>query len=350
MIKLIRKSDGFSLVELFIIILVIVTILIAGFYLYSHHKTKSNQINSSTSSSAVSSNNNNSGQAPIIPTKSAYLGAWVNPGKGTGIGTGKSDEISQLATFNSMVGKPVAILHTWVGFKTPLPTTTLDSISQNGSIPLIDWGCVDVNSISSGTEDTVINTFANSLKTYNKPVFLRWYWEFNEMSNAGKTPAGSGCNGYNNGNGYISAWQHIYIKFQQAGVKNVSFVWCPGYSGGNFANYYPGDKYVDWIGIDRYERTKNQPPLSFSDMFSSYYSEFSSHNKPIMIAETAAMGSDYQSQYLTSTLDEAPNFPQIKAFVYFDSIGPAGDWSLTSNGIEAYKNLANSSYFSAPAN
>ena len=124
--------------------------------------------------------------------------------------------------------------------------------------------------------------------------------------------------------------------------------WCPGYSGGNFSTYYPGDQYVDWIGIDRYERTTNkQPLLSFNDMFSSYYNEWVGHNKPIMVAETAAMGSANQSQYLSSTLSQASGLPQIKAFVYFDSIGPAGDWSLTGNGVTAFKALADSPYFIA---
>jgi hypothetical protein len=294
---------------------------------------------------------------PTVPTNNKiYLGAWVNPGQTTGANGGNNknaapaaNEISALKTFNSSIGKPVSILHVWVGFKKAVPTATLNSIDQNGSIPLIDWGCTDVTAIASGSEDTTINSFAQGLKTYNKPIFLRWYWEFNEMSSSGKTPAGSGCNGYNNGPGYIAAWQHIFNVFKKDGVSNVTFVWCPGYSGGNLSTYYPGDNYVDWIGIDRYERTSGgKPLLSFKDMFSSYYSEWSTHNKPIMIAETAAMGSAYQNQYLSSMKTQASQLPDIKAIVYFDSAGPAGDWSLQGDGITAFKDLASNSYFSYP--
>ena len=227
-----------------------------------------------------------------------------------------------------------------------MPTTTLTAIARNGSIPIIDWGCTDVASISSGAQDTTISNFADGLKAYGKPVFLRWYWEMNEMGPSGNTPAGSGCNGYNNGAGYIAAWQHIYRIFQNDGVRNVAFVWCPGYSGGNFETYYPGDTYVDWIGVDRYERTKNNGPLlSFKDMFSSYYSDWVSHGKPFMVAESAAMGSSNQSTYLESVGTDIPQLPQIKAFVYFDSTGPAGDWQLTGDGLTAFKSLADSQYF-----
>ena len=339
----IKRENGFSIIELLLLLLVAIIVIGVSIYIFKHvHKTTPTSSSTGTISTI---------HGPTIPDKGSYLGAWVNPGHGTGIGGTKSDEIANLKDFNTKVGKPVAIIDYWSGFKTAVPTAALNSIAQNGSVPLLNWGCSDVTSISSGSEDSIINNYADGLKSYGKPVFLRWYWEFNEMSPAGKTPAGSGCNGYNNGQGYISAWQHIYTKFQEAGVKNVSFVWCPGYSGGNFASYYPGDKYVDWIGIDRYERTTNgKPLLSFTDMFSSYYNEWSSHNKPIFIAETAAMGSSNQSQYLTSMLNEAHSFPNIKAISYFDSIGPAGDWSLTGEGITAYQNLNNSPYFSYKSN
>ncbi len=338
--SLIKQNDkGFSALEIIIILFVLILIGSAAFYVHKHTQKKTIQTTNSIGK-------------PGVPSTSAYLGAWLNPGTGTGIGdsgsgNGITNELSKLASFNQSIGRPLSVLHVWNSFKTPVPTSTLNTISQNGSVPLIDWGCTDVSSISAGSEDAVINSFANGLKSYKKPVFLRWYWEVNEMGPTGKTPAGSGCNGYNNGPGYIAAWQHIYDLFQSDGVSNVSFVWCPGYSGGNFSTYYPGDKYVDWIGVDRYERTQNnQPLLSFNDMFSSYYSEWSSHNKPMMIAETAAMGSANQVQYLNSIGSEASQFPQIKAVVYFDSIGPAGDWSLQGDGLNAFKTLANSQYFS----
>lgn len=350
----INKSRGFSHIELVIVIVIIGVICLVGWHVYyDNHKVSS----TSTISSGSSSQGSSSGSLlpPTVPTNNAYLGAWVNPDKATGVdgntGAPGSNEIAQLPAFKSSIGKSVAILHVWTGFNTAVPVSTLDAISQNGSIPLIDWGCSSVTAISSGSDDSTINSYADALKSYGKPVFLRWYWEMNQMNGEGGQPAGSNCGGYNNGPAFIAAWQHIYNLFKADGASNVAFVWCPGYSGGNFSEYYPGNNYVDWIGVDRYERTtNNQPLLSFSDMFSQYYNQWLGNNKPIMVAETAAMGGANQLQYLSSIKAEAPQFPDIKAVVYFDSVGPAGNWSLQGNGFSGFQDLAESQYFSATDN
>ena len=335
------NSDGFSIIELFFVIVVICIIAAAGYLTYKHYAHKTSVSNVTTTKTT------NDLAPPIVPQNHAYLGAFVNPEHvGSGNSESGSNVINQLSTFNQSIGGKVDIIHFYTQMKAPVPTTTLSAIESNGSIPLISWGCADVNAISSGQYDSTINNFAAGLKAFGKPVFLRWYWEMNQMNKNGDTPAGSGCNGYNNGPAYISAWQHIYNIFQSVGAKNVGFVWSPGYSGGNFSTYYPGDKYVDWIGLDRYERTDNgQPLLSFSDMYSSYYNEWSSHGKPIMIAETAAMGESDQTQYINSIAAQAPTYPLIKALVWFDSTGPAGNWALSGNGAKSFGSLAASNYF-----
>ncbi len=341
-----NRSDqkGFSIVELLLVAVVICTIGVLGFYVHSRI-TKVKVQHFSTVTSEVPGIS----QPPSIPVNHAYLGAFVNPehlGLGESSDTPGSNVIQQLPAFNQQVGKHLAIIHFYTPFKKALPTSTLNAISANNSIPLISWGCANVASIASGQYDSTINAFADGLKSYNKPVFLRWYWEPNQLNKSGDTPAGSGCDGYNNGSGYITAWQHVYKLFQIDKVTNVAFVWCPGYSGGNFAAYYPGDSYVNWIGLDRYERTQSgQQLLSFSDMFSNYYQQWLSHNKPIMVAETAAMGNSDQPQYLSEIQNNAPQFPDMKAYVYFDATGPAGDWSLKGQGIQAFQTLDSAPYF-----
>lgn len=335
---------GFSLVEMLLVLTVLIVLVTIGLFIYHQPEKAVTSTSSSPSPPVISSL-----LPPTIPNNKAYLGAFINPehlGLGESGSIPGSNVIQQLPAFNQLIGQHVAIVHFYAPMKTPLPTSTLNSIYANGSIPMISWGCADVSAISAGQYDNTINSYANGLKAVGKPVFLRWYWEMNQMNAAGKTPAGSNCNGYNNGPGYIAAWRHIYTLFHKDGATNVAFVWCPGYSGGNFSTYYPGDQYVDWIGLDRYERTTNgQKMLSYSDMYSSFYQEWIGHNKPYMIAETAAMGSSDQSQYISSIISQASSLPNIKAFVWFDSTGPAGDWSLQGNGVDGFKSLAQSTYF-----
>lgn len=345
-----NQPKGFALIELIISILIISLVVGIGYLVYYklHKQTPKNP-----TSLSYSQGNNYMLSPPPVPNNHAYLGVFDNPlhiadsSAGSSKATPGSNVVQQLATFNKLIGKKVSILHFYMPFDTPLPTSTLNAIKANGSMPLISWGCTNVVNISTGKYDSFIESYAEGLKAYKEPVFLRWYWEFNQINKDGAQPAGAKCGGYNNGKAFIAAWQHIYNIFQKVGAQNVAFVWCPGYSGGNFNSYYPGDQYVNWIGLDRYERTaNNQPLLSFSAMFSSYYNEWLSHDKPIMIAETAAMGSNNQSVYLNDVLNSLPSYPDIKAFVYFDAIGPAGNWQLEGSGISAFQKLANSQYFS----
>lgn len=49
---------------------------------------------------------------------------------------------------------------------------------------------------------------------------------------------------------YVSLWRTMYDYFQSAGVNNLIWVWTS--EGGKDADWYPGDAYVDIIGVDIY--------------------------------------------------------------------------------------------------
>jgi hypothetical protein len=58
---------------------------------------------------------------------------------------------------------------------------------------------------------------------------------------------------------YVSAYRHIHDLFVAAGATNVVWAWCPNVTavhGGNrnTLDYYPGDSYVDWTGVDGYNK------------------------------------------------------------------------------------------------
>jgi len=161
---------------------------------------------------------------PAVPTNGAYVGAWVNPGglkdaPGTEAGT---VEIQQLPAFNQNLGGPtVAILSVYVGFTQAFPTDTLNAIEQNGSIPMLSWGCQSLADITSGKDDAIITSFAQSTKSFQKPLFLRWYWE---MNNPHVQPT---CYTSGDQQAYIQAWAHIWTIFKGISTTNVAFVWCP---------------------------------------------------------------------------------------------------------------------------
>jgi beta-mannanase len=173
-------------------------------------------------------------------------------------------------------------------------------------------------------------------------VLLRWFWEMNLS-----VPKDVQCLGSGGPTGFVSAWIHIWNIFHQVGATNVSFVWNPGVTGGvaQMAPFFPGAAYTDWIGADGYDR-KDQGAAGFGQVFGPWYAAYSGYAKPMMIGETAATASD-QASYLQGIAGTLPSqFPLVKALVYFDAQGPAASWVLTPEGLQAYRQLASSSYFS----
>jgi hypothetical protein len=324
-----------------IVVLIIIAVGIAAFALIvRHHQTQPPM---------PILNNSASLAKPSIPTNGAYVGAWVNPQK---LSESKSDEpgvkeIQQLPMFNQQLGSHVNILHVYTAFDRPLPTDTLNSIQQNGSIPMVDWACTNTQDIISGKDDSIIATYAQSMKAYSKPVFLRWYWEMNQADSNHKSCNGSGAKYAGD---FVSAWQHIWNIFQQQGAGNVAFVWSP--SGDNdAAAYYPGDKYVDWIGVDHYDidSRNGSGQAAVNSLFGDFYNEWQSHEKPMMIAETGATPDDQVAYFQALQALLPSQYPDFKALVYFDSIGDGNDgkgpWNLSSTGFGALRTLVDSTYF-----
>lgn len=230
-------------------------------------------------------------------------------------------------------GRPLAILHVYAPWRRPAPVGDLQTVSGNGSIPLLDWGCADNGAaVSTGVDDAQITAYAQALKSFGKPVFLRWCWE---MNLAASHPMVGGPTGF------VSAWQHIWTIFHQAGATNVAFVWCPAVTGHDPAAYYPGDSYVDWLGIDGYDRSGS---ATFADLFSGYYQQWVDHGKPMMVGETGARAPS-QVAFIESIAADMPTLPEFKAVVYFDAAGPAGSWQLQADGLRAFGTLARDPYF-----
>jgi len=274
---------------------------------------------------------------PPIPQNGAYLGAFVNPAKDTGGGTGW---ISQLPQFQAdLGGKLPGILNFYVNFVDPVPTSDMQVIEAKGSVPLISWACKDVSAIAAGQYDQPITQYANGLKAFGHPVFVRWFWEMNE---AHAQP----CLGSAGASGYVAAWKHLYALFHQAGATNVALVWCPG--GGDVQSmgpFFPGADYVDWIGIDDYLR-QGKKPSSFADLFMRWYAAYAQYGKPLMVAETGAQPTE-QAAYFDGIGQSVPTqFPALKAILYFDAAGPDGDWGLSPAGLAAFAQLMANPYFS----
>ena len=296
------------------------------------------------------------------PKPHVLLGAWVNPGSGW-----TRDGVLDV---ERRLGRKLAIDHhyyvwptvSYWGSRFPSPDEYWDK--RSGRLPLVSWGGTpdqfwpSLRDIASGAEDDVFRARAAAMRAYGGPILFRPMYEMNGdwfpwSGTANNSP------GRTDGPAlFVAAWRHMHDVFEQAGARNVLWVWSPndrdypGTAWNHWTNYYPGDAYVDWVGVDGYNWGGDQW-VSFAYIFGgarSVYRDFV-HRKPIMIAETgsvAADGTRTRPDWLRETgAAIRRRFPGIRAFVYFSS-NAERDWRLTTgSSLAAFAQLAKDPYFSA---
>ena len=90
--------------------------------------------------------------------------------------------------------------------------------------------------------------------------------------------------------GFVAAWHRVWGIFHQVRATNVALVWCPDTQGvSRMRQFFPGVSYIDWIAVDGYDYHRTGS-LTFTGIFTPWYSTYAHYGKPLMIAETGALG------------------------------------------------------------
>lgn len=215
-----------------------------------------------------------------------------------------------------------------------------------GRIPLVNWepAKIDFARIVDGSLDATIKARADGAKALGKKFFLDFAAEMN----------GDEAWGGNNPQLYVSAYRHIHDLFVAAGATNVVWAWCPNVTdihGGNrnTMDYYPGDAYVDWTGVDGYNwGTRNGGWQSFEHLFQNIYPLLAAKKKPILIGEMASAkaGGD-KAKWIDEIIPTLRrSFPLIKGVVWFD-VNKEEDWRISSSpeSEAAFIRMVNDPYF-----
>lgn len=140
--------------------------------------------------------------------------------------------------------------------------------------------------IVQGRYDANFEKLANFAKSYNpRPIFLRIGYEFDGP-----------WNGYDPEK-YKNAYRYIVDYMNNAGVTNIAYVWQSANwvanPNGQTMNWYPGDDYVDWIGISFFFFAEGESPNGNSEHYNESFTIARDKNKPVMIAETSAQHYDF---------------------------------------------------------
>jgi hypothetical protein len=295
----------------------------------------------------------------LAADRGIYWGASIGPQL---TGTQAPADPTAITAFEREAGKTLSIVNTGWEFANceprgcgpfDFPETELETIRAAGAIPLVSMGTTATGgtaydrdftlaSIAAGRWDGLLDRYAAEIKQWGHPFFLRLDWEMNgtvwpwDPGNDASTPAE-----------YVAAWRHIHDVFKRAGVRNVTWVWCPNVgSTGDLAALYPGSRYVDWSCLDGYNYG-GTASVSFRDwnaIFSSSYDLIArtiAPGKPMMIAEfgTTDHGGN-KARWIANALAEVPyRYPAVRALVYYDLATEGANWSLESSArvISAFR-------------
>lgn len=271
------------------------------------------------------------------PSGSIYLGAFVPNSSGG------------MPAVETSIGRTFALDAHYYAWVSLFPSYGEQADYANGRLAVDAWNCgVSDASVAAGAADPLLTTRAQAIKSFGRPVFVRFFPDANLPASQTKTtacvdPATDGSAGTFSASEYVAAYRHVHQVFAQQGVTNVIWVWSYSSTGSDPSGYYPGSDVVDWIGIDMYDGQGS--PIA--TLLSGAYPFAAQYGKPIMISETGAPGTDQAAYFQSMTQATLTPYPLIEALIYYDGQKYGTNWSLSSDGLTALTALAAQPYFSA---
>jgi Beta-mannanase len=284
------------------------------------------------------------------PVTGAYLGAYVlqNP-----------TIHNSMAEFNKLAGKQHASFFKYVGYGEPFPAEWVREVKAEGAFPHIAWE--PNKGLEEVKDDAYLRGFAEAARKADVPIFLRFASEMN----------GTWTNYSGDPELYIDTWRMVHDIFEETAPR-AAMVWTVlNVPERPIEDYYPGDEYVDWVGINvynvRYHNGDLKQPSDFEDplqMIDYVYNRFS-RTKPIQLSEygvthyTVTDGvhdHDFAISKINRLYANLPElYPRVKAVFYFDVNNIAeynekrriNDYSITNEQQlrEAYKQVTASPYY-----
>jgi len=281
------------------------------------------------------------------PPTGCYVGAFVE----------KDDRVlGDFAEFEKLTRKKHASYFTYVGYGRLFPAEWVEKVKGCGAAPHL---ALEPNEgLDPVKDDDYLRQWARDAYAADCPIFLRFASEMN----------GSWSAYYGNPKQYVEKFRLVHDVMEQL-APNVALVWTPfAVPQRNLQAYYPGDDYVDWVGVNIYsvyvhngdpgQPASEEDPIGFLRFIYETYAE----RKPIQISEFAATHFCRAVNRSTETFAVAKmkrfyqtiaqSFPRVRMINWFsfDSLGHGiadNNYSLTANKsvLDTYCALIAPEYF-----
>jgi len=247
------------------------------------------------------------------------------------------------------------------------PAEAARGLRARGITPLITWQPTDpanaaagayerYRNIIVGRHDRYIRGWAKAARKFRAPVIVRFAHEMN-----GTWFPWSLTSFDNSPRRFVKAWRHIVTIFRNAGARNVKFLWtpfqrCSTCSGYRYELFYPGNGYVDYVGVTALNWGESgwisllelvNKPLAILRRITRTRGD--RLGKPVILPEIGChwMGGDKAAWLREGYVAVRRRWRSIRAMVYFDydtTFAAQPDWRLAMppdrTALRAYRFLA----------
>jgi Glycosyl hydrolase family 26 len=297
-----------------LVVFVAVAIAVASVALAVTHGASS----SSSAGSAVA-------HASLSPRPASYLGVYEK---------GAPHTYRPVADFAAAAGKHPNVVGYYSGWGVPFATSFAETVHRHGAVTILqmDPTYAPIPAIAGGEYDHYLRMFADSVRDFGHPVVIGFGHEMNAdwySWGYGHVPAAT----------FVAAWRHIVSLFRAQGADNVTWLWTINQdlsSSGPIASWWPGARYVTWVGIDGYYY---RPSSTFVTVFGKTIAQVRAFTgKPLLLSETGVGPVASQSVKIKGLFAGMRQY-QTLGLVWFDIAQHEGiyhqDWRIEDSRAAA---------------
>lgn len=239
------------------------------------------------------------------------------------------------------------------------PGNEVATLLTNGYTPIITWEPLytgyarldpvqpRLSNIINGDFDAYIDAFADTLKSYDDTVIVRFMHEFEgdwypwSIIHNGQDPAN-----------YITAFRKVVDRFRDRGANKVKWMWCVNADYAPYQSYnwivpaYPGDNYVDIVATDIYNNhfpVGSEWWMSFKYKAAETYYYLTKYfpQKPLIICEVGCRERMNSENPVSQTKGEwlammdkelQSDFTKARGLVFFSGVTEC-DWRINSSSL-----------------
>lgn len=275
------------------------------------------------------------------------------PGKQSGMqwGAYTGTTVEQKKEFEETIGTKLDMLSTFVFWSgdNSFPTEIANEAKINNQTLIIYWESRDsklrnlndekfsYDAIIRGDWDDYIYSFGKSIDDLQQNVILipfiemngNWYpWSITKNGNSAEK--------------HKLAYRKIHDML--GSIPNLEFGWvvnngsAPDSFENDPLNLYPGDEYVDYVGVDGFNF--GDPWQEFDEVFGEILTTLKTFNKPIMIFSMASADGPKKSRWIEDMSAQLQKHPEVRGFVWFNE-DKERDWRIWSDpeSLESFRQM-----------